>query len=153
MFEKEKTLIYLGSDHAGFGMKEMVKKQLEGDQYKTVDLGAFSEESVDYPDFAREVAEKVLETEGAWGVLVCGSGIGVCMAANRFKGIRAGMCRTVEDAEMTRKHNNANVLCLGGRVTDMEVAKQIVEKFLLTEFESGEERHVRRVKKMDEMGK
>jgi ribose 5-phosphate isomerase B len=153
MFEKEKTTIYLGNDHAGFEMKEMVKKHLEDGAYKIVDLGTFSDESVDYPDFAEEVAEKVLETEGAFGVLVCGTGIGICMSANRFKGVRAGMCRTVEDAEATRKHNDANVLCLGGRVTDMEVAKQIVDKFLTTDFESGEDRHVRRVKKMDEMGK
>ena len=149
MFEKEKTPIYIGSDHAGFDVKEDLKKFLEGEKFHITDLGCFSPDSCDYPDIAREVSEKVLEVENSFGILLCGTGIGMCMAANRLRGIRAAFVNNLEDAEMARKHNNANIVCMGARTTDFELIKQIVDKFLTTEFESDHERHVRRVMKMD----
>jgi len=144
--------LYIGSDHAGYSMKNSLKEYLIGKGNDVVDLGAFSEDSVDYPDIAREVSEKVLENPGALGVLICGTGIGMQMTANKLKGIRATVATNENMAEMSRKHNDANVITLGGRTTDLELAKKIIDKFLATEFEN-EERHVRRVKKIDEAGK
>lgn len=141
--------LYIGSDHAGYSMKNSLKEYLIGAGHDVVDLGAFSEDSVDYPDIAREVSEKVLENPGAKGVLICGTGIGMQMTANKLKGIRATVATNEGMAEMSRKHNDANVITLGGRTTDLELAKKIVDKFLSTEFEN-EERHVRRVKKIEE---
>lgn len=151
MLESEdKRVIYLGSDHAGYQMKNMLKEYIE-QKYPVTDLGTFSEASFDYPDIAREVGEKVLENKDSLGILLCGSGIGVCMAANKLKGIRAANCTDEHMAEMARRHNDANVLTIGARITNPELAKKIVDKFLTTDFESGEERHVRRVQKMDEI--
>jgi len=133
-------------------MKNSLKEYLIGAGNDVVDLGAFSEDSVDYPDIAREVSEKVLENPGAFGVLICGTGIGMQMTANKLRGIRATVATNENMAEMSRKHNDANVITLGGRTTDLELAKKIVDKFLGTEFEA-EERHVRRVGKIDEAGK
>lgn len=140
--------LYIGSDHAGYSMKNSLKEYLIGAGHDVVDLGAFSEDSIDYPDIAREVSEKVLENPGAFGVLVCGTGIGMQMTANKLKGIRATVATNEGMAEMSRKHNDANVITLGGRTTDLELAKKIVDKFLSTEFEN-EERHVRRVNKIE----
>lgn len=140
--------LYIGSDHAGYSMKNSLKEYLSDAGHDVVDLGAFSEESVDYPDIAREVCEKVLENPGAFGVLICGTGIGMQMTANKLKGIRATVATNEGMAEMSRKHNDANVITLGGRTTDLELAKKIVDKFLATSFEA-EERHVRRVKKIE----
>ncbi len=151
MFDKEvKPIIYVGSDHAGYEAKNELKPFVESLGYDVTDLGCFSETSVDYPDIAREVSEKVLETEGADGILICGTGIGMSMAANKLKGIRAALVTTEEMAEMTRRHNDANVLALGARTTDVELMKKIIKKFLETKFEEGEERHVRRVEKIEE---
>ncbi len=150
MFEEKKKLIYLGSDHAGFEMKEKLKEYL-GEKYDLTDLGCFSEKSCDYPEIAREVGEKVLEQEGSVGIILCGSGIGMTMAVNKLKGIRGALAVNERMAEMSRRHNDANVLSLGGRETSWEDAKAIVEKFLNTDFESEEERHVRRVKKINSM--
>lgn len=141
--------LYIGSDHAGYSMKNSLKEYLIGAGHDVVDLGAFSEDSVDYPDIAREVSEKVLENPGAFGVLICGTGIGMQMTANKLRGIRATVATNEGMAEMSRKHNDANVITLGGRTTDIELAKKIVDKFLATEFEA-EERHVRRVRKIEE---
>lgn len=143
--------LYIGSDHAGYSMKNSLKEYLIGAGHDVVDLGAFSEDSVDYPDIAREVSEKVLENPGVLGILICGTGIGMQMTANKLKGIRATVATDENMAEMSRRHNDANVITLGGRTTDLELAKKIVDKFLSTEFEN-EERHVRRVKKIDEAG-
>lgn len=143
--------LYIGSDHAGYSMKNSLKEYLAGAGHDVVDLGAFSEDSVDYPDIAREVCEKVLENPGAFGVLICGTGIGMQMTANKLKGIRATVATDENMAEMSRKHNDANVITLGGRTTDFELAKKIVDKFLATEF-GDEERHARRVKKIEETG-
>lgn len=146
--EAEKKHVYIGSDHAGFQAKEVLKESL-GTEFHVTDLGAFNEEPVDYPDIAREVSEKILENGGAMGIIICGTGTGMAMAANKVKGIRAAMCTNEFLAEMARKHNNANILALGARVSSTDEIKKIADKFLHTEFEAGEERHVRRVNKID----
>jgi ribose 5-phosphate isomerase B len=141
--------IFIGSDHAGYEMKKSIKEYLQGKEIKVTDLGAFSgEESVDYPDLTREVVEKVLEYPGTLGIMICGTGQGSAMAANRFKKIRAALCDSEYLAEMARAHNHANVLCLGARVINDELAKKIVDKFLNTSFDN-DERHKRRVEKID----
>ncbi|MFA5948349.1 MAG: ribose 5-phosphate isomerase B [Candidatus Gracilibacteria bacterium] len=155
--EIEKIIVYVGSDHAGFNEKESIKKFLDGKGYKTIDLGCFDEQKCDYPDIAREVSEKVIESASAgFGILICGTGIGMAMAANKLKGIRAALCKDENDAEMARKHNNANILTLGARTMDESTREKVTMKFLNTEFEGnfeGGERHLKRVKKMDEMDK
>lgn len=141
--------IYLGSDHAGLALKDAIQTHLVQGGRKVVDLGVFKiEPPADYPDIAHEVAEKVQENHGAKGILICGTGIGMCMAANKNKGVRAANCESVETVEMSRKHNDANVLCLGGRVLKPEIAMKMVDVFISTEFEK-EERHVRRVGKIE----
>ena len=149
---KNNMQIYIGSDHGGYEMKGNLVEYLKGQDLDVVDLGCFSEDSVDYPDIAREVSEKVTENEGSKGVLICGTGIGMQMMANKMPGIRATVATDENMAEMSRKHNNANVLTLGGRTTELEKAKSIVSAFLGNEFEKGEERHVRRVNKMNAQG-
>lgn len=139
--------LYIGADHVGYEMKKSLKEYLEKKGHDVIDLGTFSTDSVDYPDIAREVCEKVIENPGAFGVLICGTGIGMQMAANRLPGIRATVAMDEKMAEMSRKHNDANVITVGGRMTTLEMAEKIIDKFLATEFEN-EERHVRRVKKM-----
>jgi len=149
-------LIYLGSDHGGYEMKNALVDYLgstDGGGHDVVDLGCFSMDAIDYPDMAREVCEKVIVNPDSRGVLVCGTGIGMEISANKFDGIRATVATDENMAEMSRRHNNANVITLGGRTTDIELAKKIVTKFLATDFESGEERHVRRVGKMNGLGK
>lgn len=140
--------IYLGSDHGGFNLKECLQKYLQEQQYDVVDLGVFNGDTADYPDIAREVCEKVLENHGALGILICGTGIGIQMTACKIKGIRAALCTNEYMAEMARRHNDANVLCLGGRVIGDDLAKNIVKTFLANEFDK-EERHVRRVGKIE----
>jgi len=141
--------IYIGSDHAGYKLKQAVKKHLEGKDIKVTDLGSFgSEESVDYPIIAREVCEKVLEYPNTLGIMICGTGQGSAMACNRHKGIRAALCNTVYLAEMARKHNYANVLCMGERTTEENLALEIVDKFLDTKPDT-EERHKKRVDMFD----
>jgi len=139
-------LVYLGSDHAGFQMKEALKPYLEQNKVEFVDVGAYSEDSVDYPDTAAEVARAVSEGRAARGVLVCGSGIGMAIVANKFPGVRAAMVTDPELARMTRLHNDANIVTLGGRYIPREVAEQILDAFFGTEFEGG--RHQRRVDKI-----
>lgn len=143
------TQIYIGSDHAGYEMKEAMKKYIgEKPEFKVVDLGAFSQDSIDYPDIAREVCEKIVDEKGSLGILICGTGIGMMMSANKRAGIRAAVCTVELMAKMARLHNDANVLCLGSRVIGMDLAKNIVDTFLTTKFE-GDERHVRRIGKME----
>lgn len=142
-------MIYIGSDHAGFELKQTIKKHLEIQGEKVVDLGVFAvEPPADYPEIAHEVGEKVRENNGAKGILVCGTGIGMCMAANKINGIRAAVVESPQTVEMSRRHNDSNVLCLGGRVLESKLALQIVDIFLSTPFEK-EERHERRVNKID----
>ncbi|MBT3864692.1 ribose 5-phosphate isomerase B [Candidatus Peregrinibacteria bacterium] len=141
--------VYIGSDHGGYEMKNNLRDYLKEGGHDVIDLGCFSEDSVDYPDIAREVSEKVMENKDAKGVLVCGTGIGMQMTANKVPGVRATVATDEHMAEMSRKHNNANVITLGGRTTELEKAKKIVDTFFTTDFEEGEERHVRRVEKIN----
>ena len=142
-------MIGIASDHGGFALKEELKKHLEEKGYELKDYGCFSEESCDYPDFAHKVTDAVLSGECEKGILLCGTGIGMSMTANKVKGIRAALCGDCFSAEATREHNDSNVLCIGARVTGPELAFKIAEIFLSTEF-SGDERHIRRIGKIGE---
>ncbi len=140
-------MIILASDHAGYLLKEEIKKFFNKENIIAIDVGCYSREQVDdYPDFAKAGNIKVLEDPRNVGIYVCGSGIGMSMAANRNPKIRAALCRNETDASLARMHNDANVLCLGGRFTKPKKAIKIVKIFLTTDFEGG--RHARRVKKM-----
>jgi len=146
-------MIYIGSDHAGLPLKQTIKAHLESKKEKVIDLGAFAvEPPTDYPVIAHEVAEKVQEGVSNKGILVCGTGIGMCMAANKTPGIRGANCESTGTVEMSRKHNDSNILCLGGRVLEEKLALEMVDKFLETAFEK-EDRHVRRVKAIDKISK
>ncbi len=136
--------VFIGADHAGFEMKEYIENHLNGKGYEVDDLGANSTDSVDYPVFAKKVGKAVVAEKGSLGILVCGTGLGMCMASNKVDGVRAATCRTVEGAKLTREHNNANVLCLGARLQKEEDVILIVDAFLGTPF-SSDERHQRRV--------
>lgn len=136
----------IGSDHAGFAYKERIKEVLTALGWEFVDKGTYSIESTDYPDYAHPVASAVETGAAAAGILICGSGNGVCMTANKHQGVRAALCWTKELAELARQHNNANVLCMPERFVDFDTAKAMVEAFLLTEFEGG--RHENRANKI-----
>lgn len=138
--------IYIGADSAGYTLKEYLKAHLNDAGYKVVDMGTDSEESCHYPIFASKVCEGVLGDEGAFGILVCGTGIGMSMCANKYNGIRAAVCSDTFSAKMTRRHNDANVLCIGARVVGCCLAEDIVDMFLSNEFEGG--RHKIRVDMM-----
>lgn len=139
--------VYIGSDHAGYELKATLMEHMKASGHDVLDLGTFDGvNKVDYPDIAREVAEKVVENAGSRGILVCGTGIGVCMAANKVKGIRAATVHDVTTARFTRLHNDANIACMGERIVGSSVAKEIVDTFLETEFEGG--RHEARVEKI-----
>ena len=138
--------IFLSSDHAGFDLKEYIKDFLKNNNYDFEDLGCNSLSAVDYPDYAKTLAKKLIINNQFRGILFCGTGIGISMAANRFSHIRAALCTNVEMASKSRKHNNANVLALGGRILKKSLAKDIVKEFLNTEFENG--RHTLRVNKI-----
>lgn len=137
-------MIAIGSDHGGYELKEHVKKHLVENGMEVKDFGTFSEASVDYPDCAKPVCEAVINGEAERGILLCGTGIGISIAANKYNGIRAALCSDVYSAMMAKQHNNANILCLGGRVTGRELAFMIVDTWLKTEFEGG--RHADRIK-------
>ena len=139
-------MIAIGCDHGGFELKEHIKKHLDeiGEEYK--DYGTYSEESVDYPDCAAPVCKAIQDKTADKGILICGTGIGISIAANKHKGIRAALCSDVYSAKMTKQHNNANIICLGGRVTGRELAFMIVDTWLATEFEGG--RHAQRIAKI-----
>lgn len=139
--------IAIASDHGGYGLKEEIKKYLQERQIEILDLGTNSEESVDYPRFGRDCAQAVAEGKADRGIVCCGTGIGISIAANKVKGIRCALCTDVNMAEMTRKHNDANMLAMGGRTTDTETALDITRTWLDTEFEGG--RHQRRVDMLD----
>lgn len=141
--------IVIGSDHAAFEMKELVKKFLQSKNIEVVDVGTHSDERCDYPDYAMALAKVVIH-ENILGILFCGSGIGASIVANRFKGIRAALCRSPYDAEMSRKHNDANVLCLGARVNSEEEIKKIINVWLSNSFEGG--RHAERLEKFQDIG-
>ncbi len=141
--------VVVGSDHAGYKLKEAVKAFLLSKSYSVDDLGCSSTESVDYPDYARAVARAVAAETGTMGILICGTGIGVSICANKVPGIRAALCHKEYETEMSRNHNDANILCLGARTLDGDEAIHLVETFLNTEFEGG--RHLRRVNKIKAM--
>ena len=141
--------IAVASDHGGFALKETVRKHLKGRGFEVVDLGTYSEESVDYPVYGRLCGQTVASGEADLGIVVCGTGIGISIAANKVHGIRCGLCTSVEMARLTKQHNNANILALGGRTTEPKLALEIVDTWLDTSFEGG--RHQRRVDMLDEM--
>jgi ribose 5-phosphate isomerase B len=139
-------MIALASDHAGFSYKEKIKTILNEMQLPFTDFGTHSNESTDYPDYAHAASVAISKGECDRGILVCGTGIGMSIVANKHAGVRAAACETIEAAELSRKHNDANVLCLGERLTTWDEAQSIVKVFLQTEFEGG--RHERRVAKI-----
>lgn len=141
--------IAIGSDHAGFSLKEHLKAYLNENRMDLplIDVGTKDTESVDYPDYAKSVSTLILSGAASVGVLICGSGIGIGIAANRFRGIRAAQCMNPEMAKLARQHNDANILVLGQRLTDPALAEEILDMFLNSQFEGG--RHERRVQKLD----
>lgn len=141
-----KPVIYIGADHAGYPLKEFIKEYLKNKGYLVEDQGTDSTESTDYPMYAKRVCNKVL-SEHALGILICGTGTGMCMTANKFRGIRAAPCTNEYLASMARRHNFANVLCLGERVVGQGLAASIVDAFLQAEFEGG--RHQRRIDQIE----
>ena len=136
----------IGSDHAGFDMKEDLKKMLIDMGYEVEDMGTYDKSSCDYPDFAAAVAHAVADKRVAAGVLVCSTGIGISIAANKVHGIRAALVHHAYEAEMTRRHNDANIICFGANITGPAIAREAVKTFLKTDFEGG--RHQRRIDKM-----
>ena len=141
--------IVLASDHRGYQLKTSFKKLLDELKIEALDAGPFSPASVDYPDFAGIASQKVSQGEYDRGILICGSGIGMCMAANKFPGIRAALCHDAHTARMSRKHNDSNILCLGADLIKEEEALQILKMWLETEFEGG--RHLGRINKIKEI--
>ena len=135
--------IAIGSDHAGFELKQAIIEYLNDKGIQSKDYGTYSAESTDYPDFAHPVALAVQHREFPTGILICGSGNGVCMTANKHQDVRAALCWNVELGELAKKHNNANILCLPARFISVDLAKKIVDAFMSTSFEGG--RHERRV--------
>jgi ribose 5-phosphate isomerase B len=146
--KKKKIDLMIGADHAGFELKETILKTLSAKGLRLEDVGTFSNESVDYPDFAIKVARAVADGRAKSGILICGTGIGMSITANRLSGVRAALCNDLYTARMSRAHNNANILALGSRVVGPGLAQAIVQTFLETPFEKG--RHLRRVKKMED---
>ena len=136
----------IGSDHAGYDLKKQIFEYLQKEGHVVIDQGTYNKDSVDYPDFAKWVVKDVQDNEADYGILVCYTGIGMSMAANKARGIRAALVGKVEDAVLTREHNNANVLCLSSKNTSVEDAFEIVKAFLSTDFAGG--RHERRVEKV-----
>lgn len=138
--------IAIGADHGGVHMKEEIKKHLLAQGIDVEDFGTFGTESVDYPDIAEVVARNVVNHKNDFGILICGTGIGISIAANKIKGVRAALCPNEYCGRLSRQHNNANILCLGERVMGVEVAKSVTDAFLSAEFEGG--RHQQRVDKI-----
>ncbi len=142
-------MIAIGSDHGGFALKQEILEYLKSINIKFEDVGCFEAKSVDYPDIAKLVCKKIICGDAKLGILVCGTGIGMSICANKIKGIRAAQCSDTFSARMTRCHNNSNVLTLGGRTVGPELAKDIVKEFLTAEFEGG--RHQTRIDKIMEL--
>jgi len=138
--------IYIASDHAGYEVKELVKKKLYKKNFLNYDLGPNNSSSVDYPDYAKKVGLAVKRSKSAAGILICGSGTGMSMTANRIRGIRAAVCYNTKSTRLSRLHNNANIISLGSRLTKKNIILKLVDIFLSTKFEGG--RHLKRVKKI-----
>ena len=141
-------MLAIGSDHGGFALKQAIMKHLEERGLAYKDYGTYTEASCDYPDFGRAVAQAVAAGEAEFGIIICGTGIGISITANKVPGIRAALCGDCFSAEATRSHNDANVLALGARVVGEGLALKIVDTFLDTPF-SNDERHIRRIKKIE----
>ena len=137
----------LASDHAGFKLKEEIKKFLIKKRKKVLDLGTKSTSSVDYPDYAHLLSKKIKKSKNQFGILICGTGIGMSMAANKHKNIRAALCHNSKSTKLSREHNNANVMTIGARLTKKNIALKCVSTFLRTDFNGGG-RHLRRIKKI-----
>jgi ribose 5-phosphate isomerase B len=148
MMEEVITKIIIGSDHAGYPMKEKLKANLQNHGVQVEDIGTYSEESVDYTDFGKKVASKVSDGTFDRGILICGTGLGMSMVANRFRGVRAALANDLFSAIMSRRHNDSNILVMGGRLIGDTLAMQVMDTWLETPFEGG--RHQRRLEKMDE---
>jgi len=146
-FYDEYKMIAIGSDHAGFEFKNRICKLLDKLEEKYIDFGTFSNESCDYPDYAKLVVNSIIQKECDKGILVCGSGIGMSIAANRYKGIRAALCWSEEIARLSRTHNDANVIALAERFTPWIEIEKIVKVWLKTDFDGG--RHINRINKLD----
>jgi ribose 5-phosphate isomerase B len=144
-----KPRIALGADHAGYHVKEAIRQFLENAGYPVDDLGTWSEESVDYPDYGKAVADRVAAHQDVYGIAVCGTGMGIAIAANKVPGIRAAVAHNVDAARLAREHNDANVLAMGGRVVNGIEAIEMVQTFLGTTFAGG--RHARRVEKITQI--
>lgn len=142
-------MIAIGCDHGGFELKNHVLKYLTDKGVEVRDFGTYDEKSVDYPDCAAPVCKAIQNGEAEFGILICGTGIGISIAANKYRGIRAALCSDVYSAKMTRQHNDAQILCMGGRVTGRELAFMIVDTFLSQEFEGG--RHQTRIDKIHDI--
>lgn len=142
--------VVVGSDHAGFLQKENIKQYLKSKNIEVVDLGAESEASVDYPDFGKKVGEAVTKEPYDFGVVVCGTGIGISIAANKVKGVRAALVYDEETARLAKEHNNANILALGGRTTSKEDAKKIIDAYLETKFEERHQNRIDKISKLEE---
>ena len=137
--------IFIASDHAGYNLKNSIALNLSKSQ-KIIDLGPNSQDSVDYPDFAKKLSKKVASNKGSFGILICGSGMGMAISANKTKNVRAALCYSVKNTKLSRLHNNANIITLGERLINKNKAISLIKIFLSTKFEGG--RHLRRVKKM-----
>lgn len=144
--------IAIASDHAGFSLKETLREFLESENYGIIDVGTYGEMPVDYPDFAEKIGAVILKNEAQRGVLICGSGVGASVAANKINGIRAGLCHDTYSAHQSVEHDAMNVLVLGARVVGTELAKELVTAFLRAEF-TGEERHLHRLEKVNALEK
>ncbi len=142
--------IAIGSDHAGFSMKQEIINELKAEGHQIIDCGTHSSESVDYPDIAEAVAKKVLE-DNIFGVLICGTGIGISIAANKIPGIRAALCHDPYSAALAREHNDANVIAVGSRITGIGITLEMIKTFINSKFQGG--RHQRRVEKIDSLEK
>ena len=142
-------MIAIGCDHGGYELKQEIIKYLDEAQFDYIDVGTYSIDSTDYPIYAKSVCKAILSGECDKGILICGTGIGISITANRYKGIRAALCGDCFSAQATREHNDANVLALGARVTGTGLAIKIVETFLNTAF-SGDERHLNRIKQIED---
>ena len=138
---------YIATDHAGYALKEFTKNYVQELGHEIIDLGPDSADRVDYPDYAKKCANKVIEDKGSFGILICGTGIGISIAANKVAGIRAALCHDAYTASATRAHNDANILCFGERVVGKGVIESMIDAFCTTEFEGG--RHAGRVDKIE----
>ena len=142
-------IIALGCDHAAYELKEAVKAKMESEGHTIIDVGTDSTESVDYPKYGHAVGRAVASGEAERGIAVCGSGIGISIACNKVPGIRAALCTSVEMAEMCRRHNNANVVCMGARMISQELAFDIIDTWMTTDFEAG--KHLRRINEIEDI--